>query len=139
MMTPKGAKNAVTRMSMMRFFPADPAVHALLMEDLGGICESDEQADWLARRALDLCPEWPGVQTIWQIYFSKFPPRNERQRALDKGCGVTSQFPEGVPSESPTPPPAQFLLPPANSPARKILASVVRSVKSLPAAKTGGA
>ncbi len=99
MMTPRGAQRAVDRMSLMKFFPADPGARAILMEDLGGICATDEEADWLARRALDLCPEWPGVKPIWQIYFSKYSPRNERQRSLDQGCCSTELFPEGVPSE----------------------------------------
>ncbi len=85
MMTPRGAQKAVDRLSLIRFFPADPGARAVLMEELGGMCESDEQAEWLSQRATEQCDEWPGMKGLWQIYFTKFPPRNDRQRAIDRG------------------------------------------------------
>jgi hypothetical protein len=99
MITVKAAAKAIARMSQIRYFPGDEDVRAVLMEDLGAICETDAQVDWLARRAVDLVREWTGVHVIWQIYFSKYPPRNERQRMLDRQTTATAEFPEGVPSE----------------------------------------
>jgi len=99
MITIPAAKRAIARMSDIRYFPADPDLRAV-MEELAELCADDSQVDWLARRMVDVCREWPRIQGLRQVYFSKYAPRNERQRQLDRESAITEAFPDGVPSET---------------------------------------
>jgi len=100
MITIPAAKRAIARMSDIRYFPADPDLRAVIMEELAELCADDSQVDWLARRMVDVCREWPRIQGLRQVYFSKYAPRNERQRQLDRESAITEAFPDGVPSET---------------------------------------
>lgn len=99
MITVKVVKKAIGIMSLMKFFPSSEDSQAALMEVLGTMCQTDEEVLWLARRTSDLCREWPGINVLWQIRFSKYAPRNKKERLLDRETGRSECFPEGVPSE----------------------------------------
>lgn len=136
MMTVKGAKQAVSKLSLVKFFPAGPDARAALMEELPLICDSDEKADWLAQRVCDLHQEWPGLSGVYQVWFSKYPPRNERERQIDNRCGSTLAFPDGIPSETGRQEMAPIPLNPAQE--RRLLGEFINpNTKALPAPKRG--
>ncbi len=97
-------------------FPGEDDKRAELMEVLGEICRTDEDVMWVAKRASTLLSDWSrcGVQGLWQIWFSKHPPRNREERQLDKLVGSTVAFPEGIPAENPVK--EQLALPPLKRP-----------------------
>lgn len=99
MITANGVKRAIGKMALMEYFPAGEDARAALIELIGEMCQSDEEALWLARRVTQLCSKWPGVPILWQIRFCKFAPRNADERRLDRETTCTELFPEGVPAD----------------------------------------
>lgn len=138
--TPKGFQRAVSKLALLKFFPPGADERAELMAELGRVCDSDENVMWLAQRSNDLYQEWPGLRALWQIWFSKFPPKNDREKRLESDTCRSDRFPEGVPAESDRASEGGFYLPPAGSPVGEILAEAVAGLKALPApAKKGKA
>lgn len=86
-------KKAVGLMSLAKFFPGDEDSRAALMETLGQMCASDEEVLWLARRVSDSCEEWPGIQALWQMRFTKRGPANDREKKIDKASSSTIGLP----------------------------------------------
>lgn len=93
MITIPAVKKAVGILSLMKFFPGAEEAHAALMETLGQMCASDEEVLWLARRVADSCEEWPGVNVLWQMRFTRRPPSNDREKRLDKATTSTVGLP----------------------------------------------
>jgi len=131
--TTSGFRRAVAKMALLKFFPGGEDERAELMAELGRVCASDEQVMWLAQRTVDLYREWPGLQAIWQIWFSKFRPKNDRERMLDRQSEISAAYPTGVPSETGrTFEHEPAILPAAGSEAAGLLAKAAAGVKALP-------
>lgn len=94
MLTKEGLNRSASRIAMMPFFPSsDKSARALLIEELGSICESDGHAEWLAIRMGQLFKkQWPGFGEMRALYCKRFRPRD--------GQETTSEiYIDGFPSE----------------------------------------
>lgn len=95
MLTREGLNRAAARIALLPFFPAsDPNARAVIIEELGSICESDAHAQWLAVRMGQVFKaKWPGLGEMRALYCKRFKPVD--------GVEVGSEaFPDGFPSES---------------------------------------
>jgi len=95
MLTKEGLNRAAARIALMPFFPSsDPNARAVLIEELGSVCESDAHAQWLAVRMGQVFKkQWPGLGEMRALYCKRFKPVD--------GYEVASEcFPDGFPSES---------------------------------------
>lgn len=91
-LTPETAAAAVSRLGLMAFFPGDPDIRAALVSVFMEMVDTDEQAAWLAARALQLYSRWPGVAEIRALYCSRWKPKD--------GVETYSEtYVEGFPSE----------------------------------------
>ena len=78
----------------MPFFPGDVDGRIGIAEAMADMCETEDQARWLAKRMGILFSRWPGVKEMRAVYCSKYRP-------LDREEANSDAFPEGVPSEVP--------------------------------------
>ncbi len=96
MLTQQGLNRAVSRISLLPFFPSsDDSARAVIIEELGSLCESDAQAVWLALRMGQVFNKWPGIALMRAFYCKRFKPAD--------GCDVAAtseDYPDGFPSEA---------------------------------------
>jgi hypothetical protein len=81
MLTKMGLNRAAARIALMPFFPAsDVTARAVLIEELGSLCESDAHAEWLSLRLLQIFPkQWPGLSELRALYCKRFKPADGRE------------------------------------------------------------
>jgi hypothetical protein len=94
--------------AMPDYFPPELGARMAIGRKIRAICESEEAADWLAMRMVDLFRKWPGVDVMRQVYCAKY------RHPLDgiAAIGVCEEYPDGFPSErAPEPEPKRLLLP----------------------------
>ena len=95
---PEAAAQAVSKLSLMAFFPSDSDARSALVWALMQLAETQEQLEWLVERALKLYSRWPGVGELRALYCSRFKPRD--------GVEAYSEiYQSGFPHESPAPVP----------------------------------
>ena len=87
--------NLLSELTLLKFFPPEPAARVALAKLVAQMATTHAQVEWLVARTVLLCNEWPGPRTLRQIFCSKFKPRDGIE------AGPTEMFPEGVPSEHP--------------------------------------
>jgi len=95
-LTPETASAAVSKLALMAFFPGDPDIRAALVWALLEMVETEEQLDWLVRRALRLYGKWPGIAELRALYCSHWKPKDGLE-------SMSTIYPEGIPSERPRP------------------------------------
>ena len=93
MITKPGLSKVLARLSLMRFFPADPEARAIIAEDLCDLAGGDEQLEWLARRLADLYSEWPGLRECRAVFCARYTARDGRET-------YSETYPGGIPSET---------------------------------------
>ena len=86
-------------MAVMRFFPSEDAARGVIGSEVQSMCETDEQARWLAIRMIRLYREWPGVQEMRSAFCSKYRPRDGVE-----STAISEFYPDGIPSEHEAPP-----------------------------------
>ena len=97
-LAPEAAAQAVSKLSLMAFFPSDSDARSALIWALMQLAETQEQLEWLVERALKLYSRWPGVGELRALYCSRFKPRD--------GVEAYSEiYQRGFPHESPEPAP----------------------------------
>ncbi len=74
MVNVKKVAQSISRWSLLKYFPSDADGRAALVEMVCGIIETDEQAEWLAKRVLAIYNEWPGPQEIRATFCGRFRP-----------------------------------------------------------------
>ena len=89
-------------MAGIPFFPPEEGARAVISNEIAAMCESDEQARWLATRMVRLYRKWPGAIEMRIVFCSTHQP-------LDAigAIGESEAYPDGIPSERPpekTPP-----------------------------------
>ena len=89
-------------MASIPFFPPEEGARAVISNEIAAMCESDEQARWLAMRMVRLYRKWPGAIEMRIVFCSRHQP-------LDAipAIGESEAYPDGIPSERPpekTPP-----------------------------------
>lgn len=66
--------NAVGRLTLLKYFPTDPAAHAGLAELLHGMVSNESQLDWLVQTLINHVGEWPGPKEVRGLFCSQFQP-----------------------------------------------------------------
>jgi hypothetical protein len=96
-LTKQGLNKAATRICMMPFFPSkDENARALLLVELGAICQSDAHAEWLAIRFTQIFKsQWPGLEELRAVYSKRFRPADGREADSTSG-----DYAGGFPSEA---------------------------------------
>jgi hypothetical protein len=91
-------------MAGIPFFPPEAGARSLISHELACICESAEQARWLAIRMVRLYRKWPGLIELRTVFCSKYHPLD----ALP-ALGASEVYPDGIPSErGPAPEPKRL-------------------------------
>ncbi len=95
------AGECAAALGALGYYPKEPGARTLIATAILEICRTTEDATWLVKRVVQLHATWStcGVKGLWQIWFSKHPPRNEKERVLELLTGVSESYPDGVPSE----------------------------------------
>ena len=83
-------------MASIPFFPPEEGARAVISNEIAAMCESDEQARWLALRMVRLYRKWPGAIEMRIVFCSRHQP-------LDAiaAIGESEAYPDGIPSERP--------------------------------------
>jgi len=83
-------------MASIPFFPPEEGARAVISNEIAAMCESDDQARWLAVRMVRLYRKWPGVIEMRIVFCSRHHP-------LDAiaAIGESEAYPDGIPSERP--------------------------------------
>jgi len=96
MITPNAAAGAVSKLSLMAFFPGDPDARGALIWALQQLVDTEDHLDWLVERSLKLYSRWPGIAEIRAVYCSSFRP-------ADGVEGYSEIYESGFPHESTAP------------------------------------
>ena len=84
----------VEMMGEVPFFPTEHGRRLLVGAEIGNMCETEDQAFWLAMRMVRLYRRWPGVPEMRLVFTST-------HMALDgiEAVGESEVYPDGIPSE----------------------------------------
>lgn len=84
----------VEMMGEVPFFPTEQGRRLLIGAEIANMCETEEQAFWLAMRMVRLYRRWPGVPEMRLVFTSSHTP-------LDgvEAIGESEVYPDGIPSE----------------------------------------
>lgn len=88
----KRAADIIGELSLMKYFPSEPAARTALVRIVCEMAPDEAHIRWLVNRALKLYAEWPGIMELRACYCSKFKPAD--------GIEAYSQvYSEGIPTE----------------------------------------
>lgn len=104
----KEVLDLLSDLTLLKYFPAEPAARLALAKLVLEMADTTEQVEWLVKRTTSICNEWPGPLVLRQIFCSKFKPRDGVE------AGSTTMFPEGLPPERLVQVPAMKALPPGH-------------------------
>lgn len=90
------AQVAVEAMGAISFYPADPAVRAVIRDEIRDLCGTPADAAWLASRMIKLFRRWPGIMDLRIVYASRKIPHDGIMPV-----GTSEAYPEGIPPEHP--------------------------------------
>ncbi len=87
----------ITRLSLLKFFPAEPELRLMIIEMVEAFAETDEQVEWLGRRMISgIYQEWPGIHELRACFCNRYRPKD--------GISVFSTvYPEGLPPDPTAP------------------------------------
>ena len=124
----KRATNEIAKLSLLKYFPADPIARVALVEMVCGFAENNVQIEWLVRRALVVFNEWPGPHEIRALFCSRWRPQdgNEAYSALYPATENGGGFPR-----DPALPPLQEYTPIGKEEARRLLGGAAKEIKGL--------
>ena len=104
---------ALGRLTLMKYFPADDTARTALVEMVCGMIDHEDQAEWLAKRMLQIYREWPGPYELRACYCGRFRPAD--------GISACSEiYGDGLPIDPTAPPrpeiaaPKRLALPPGH-------------------------
>src|SRR6266852_5020605 len=94
MLTQEGVDAAASRIALIPFFPSSQDnAKGVVIEELVAMCDSDQQAQWLAARMGQVFKQWPGLGEMRALFCKRFKPAD--------GHDVGSQlYADGFPSEA---------------------------------------
>lgn len=93
------AQVAVEAMGAISFYPADPAVRAVIRDEIRDLCATPADAAWLASRMIKLFRRWPGIMDLRIVYASRKIPHDGVLPV-----GTSEAYPDGIPAEHPAEP-----------------------------------
>jgi hypothetical protein len=95
---------ALGRLTLMKYFPADDAARTALVEMVCGMIHHEDQAEWLARRMLQIYREWPGPYEMRACFCGRYKPTD--------GINAYSEiYPDGLPIDPTAPPRPEIAAP----------------------------
>ncbi len=119
MVNVKKATDQIAKLALMKFFPADPAARLALVGMVCGMASTDEQIEWLVRRAIVVFNEWPGPMELRALFCSRWKPRDGHE-AYSVLFPATEVSP-GFPRDPTLPAAAPALLTPGKTEATRLL------------------
>jgi hypothetical protein len=96
---------ALGRLTLMKYFPADDTARTALVEMVCGMIDHEDQAEWLAKRMLQIYREWPGPYEMRACFCGRYRP-------LDGVNAYSEIYANGLPPD-PTAPPRPEIAAPA--------------------------
>jgi hypothetical protein len=90
----EAAMICVEMMTGIGFFPPEAGARGDLADEIASMCETVDQAKWLAKRMNRLYRKWPGTADMRMVFCSRYQPLDGIQP-----IGISEVYPEGVPSE----------------------------------------
>ena len=78
----------------MKYFPGDDDARLGIIEQVGEMCSTEEQVEWLVKRMPKLYGEWPGVAEMRALLCTKWKPKDGFEL-------YSSVYADGIPSETP--------------------------------------
>jgi len=122
-LTPRIALKCAEELALLKYFPTEPHARAALAKMMLGMIETEEQAQWLVRRTLELHNDWPGPMELRAIFCSRFKPKDRKEANT-----TDSRFIEdGFPVEQPLP--SMALLPAGVSADPEFSRQLIRQTK----------
>lgn len=88
------AGQSLSRLAILKFFPADETARTELLSFVCEMAHTNEQVEWLVTRARQLWNEWQGPRELRAIFCSKFRPADGIEAYSD-----LEKFADGIPSE----------------------------------------
>lgn len=89
----KRAAKAVSKLTMLKFFPSDPNGQTAIVELCCKMAANVEQVEWLVAQVLRTFNEWPGPAEIRKVFASKFRPQDGIAVSVCScGCGKAHAF-----------------------------------------------
>ena len=70
-------------MAGIPFFPPEEGARAVISNEIAAMCESDEQARWLAMRMVRLYRKWPGAIEMRIVFCSTHQPLDAIKAAVN--------------------------------------------------------
>jgi hypothetical protein len=70
----KRAAGKLAELTLMKFFPSEKAARAALVAQVCSFATTNEQVDWLVKRALVCYNEWPGIRELRALFCSRWKP-----------------------------------------------------------------
>ena len=119
MVNVKQAADKIAELALMRFFPSEPQAKSALVRMVCEMAQTNEQVDWLVRRALALYTDWPGPRELRALFCSRWKPADGIEAYST--VYIADESGGGFPSETPRPEP---VLTPGRDEARKMIASI---------------
>jgi len=132
--SPETATMCAEMLATIPFFPGEAGARAAIANEISSMCNSTEQALWLATRMIRLYRKWPGVMDLRLVLCSADQPRDGIEP-----IGISEFYEDGIPNEKPATPLAL-----AGTPMRQLAAgepvsaapSVAAAVSDLAKAKS---
>jgi hypothetical protein len=96
------ATGACLVIASLPYFPSEREARVGIIDEIRSLCNTTEEADWLAVRMRQLYNRWPGCREM-RIAFCISGKRPVY--GIDLGLAVSEFYPDGIPSELPDPEP----------------------------------
>ena len=75
---------AITRLSVLKFFPTATAAQGEIMDMLERMVSDERQLEWLVDTLIDSVDEWPGLRSVRGLFCTRFKPRDGKETT----CGL---------------------------------------------------
>ena len=95
---------ALGRLTLMKYFPADDTARTALVEMVCGMVHHEDQAEWLAKRMLQIYREWPGPYEMRACFCGRYRP-------LDGVNAYSEIYANGLPPDPTAPPRPEIAAP----------------------------
>ena len=95
---------ALGRLTLMKYFPAEDAARTALVEMVCGMIDHEDQAEWLAKRMLQIYREWPGPYEMRACFCSRYKP-------MDGINAYSEIYANGLPPDPSAPPRPEIAAP----------------------------
>lgn len=84
------ATKIIAKLTMLKFFPSDPAGQKAIVEMACKMASSTEQVEWLVSQMTAWYSDWPGPREMRAVFCQRFRP------ADGVNVNMSTVFPDGV-------------------------------------------